>query len=223
MKMKYEIIIFFMLLIFCCGVGFCELNGIGSYNFMKNKFINQLNTDNLTSNSTNVIQSNLSNVVDNNSVDNGVAVNSDNMTDNNTLIPISNNLDNGLNNSLRRRTPITSPNIGLNTNGNANLNTNNTISDTSQWLERIEVSDYKPDAGDTITIEGFGWNPNAYRDGIEITLSGGGSSDLRIGRIVPDSNGHFKIKYKLPKTYKYNDVIEIRCNGEAVALLQIND
>ena len=136
-------------------------------------------------------------------------MNIDNLTDNDSANTIENNLGNIGNNSSRRDI-ITNTNV-------------NVISDNSQWLERIVVNDYTPDAGDTITIEGFGWNPNNYSDGVEITLSGGGTSDLRVGKIIPDNNGYFKIKYKLPKSYKYNDIIEVRCNGEVVALLQIKD
>jgi hypothetical protein len=211
MNKSYVVLSFIVFLIFNCINAFSETGGIGTADFYKYnvKFMQQINTDNITdNNSVNTIESNLGNVNDNNSI-NTLESNLRNVIDNESTNIVDNNSSNIRNN-------ISRGNIITNTNVNVNY-------DTAQWLERIEVSDYTPDAGDTITIEGFGWNPNNYRDGIEITLSGGGGSDLRVGRIVPDNSGNFKIKYKLPKSYKYNDIIEVRCNGNAVALLQIQD
>jgi hypothetical protein len=95
------------------------------------------------------------------------------------------------------------------------------------WLERIEVSDTTPKAGQTITIEGFCWDPYKYADGIEIILrnSSGSSANLTKGKVVPDEDGNFKIKVKLSKTYKYGDIIEILCGDETNPreLLKIED
>lgn len=205
MKKSYIVLSLIIFLMFNCIVAFSQLGGIGSYDFYGNssKFILQRNQDNLSDNNTiNTVLSNLGNLSDNSSSN-----------------IIQSNLRNDVNDNITEN-----PNSNINniSNNNTNVNVSSNF-DNYQWLERVVVSDYEPDAGDTITIEGYGWNPNNYSNGIEITLSGGGGSDLRIGRIVPDNEGYFKIKYKLPKSYKYNDIIEIRCNGEAVALLQIKD
>lgn len=194
MKKNYIIFSLILFLIFNCVIAFADLGGIGFYGYgNSSKFVLQRSQDNVS-------DINTSNTIQSNL--------GNNVDDN-----ISENLDNEINNTGSNN---------LNNDACTNVNVSPDF-DNYQWLERVVVSDHEPDAGDTITIEGYGWNPNTYTDGIQITLSGGGASDLRIGRIVPDKEGYFKIKYKLPKSYKYNDIIEIRCNGEAVALLQIKD
>ena len=110
----------------------------------------------------------------------------------------------------------------------------------NQWLEKIEVSDYTPHAGDEITIKGYGWYPtgsNDYENTVEIVLrvgsSGTGSgtdtttsgavTDIFVGRIMPDENGYFEAEIRLPDALRYNDLVYIQCNGFDRAVLYIRD
>lgn len=97
----------------------------------------------------------------------------------------------------------------------------------NQWLEKIEVSDYTPHAGDEITIKGYGWYPtesNDYENTVEIVLrmsSGGG--DITVGRIMPDENGYFEAEIRIPDSLRYDDIVYIQCNGDDKAILYIRD
>ncbi|MDY6820256.1 MAG: hypothetical protein SVN78_01365 [Deferribacterota bacterium] len=97
----------------------------------------------------------------------------------------------------------------------------------NQWLERIEVSDYTPHAGDEIIIEGYGWYPtssNDYDNTVEIILRNrNGGEEITVGRIMPDENGHFEAELRIPDSFQYNDVVEIICNGVVKEILYIRD